>query len=70
MGLGELEQTNNMEQIPSLEVDRFSTSHKISHILWNLKFYYCIHKILSPVPVLSQINPVNAPSIPLHKDPF
>jgi hypothetical protein len=44
-----------MEQIPSLEANRSSASQEILRFLWN------IFKSLPPVPVLSQINPVDAP---------
>jgi len=27
--------------------------------IWKLKVHYCVHKILSLVPVLNQINPVH-----------
>ena len=51
-----------MEQSPSWEANRFSASIKIPHILWNLKFHYRLHKCLPPVPVLSQIDPIHAPT--------
>ena len=54
--------TNSMEQSPSLEANRSSTSHKIPHIAWYPQLHYCIHKSLPPVPILSQINPSTFPS--------
>jgi len=46
----------------------FSTSQEIPFFYWNQKVHYRIYKWLSPVPILSQINPLHAP-IPLHDDP-
>jgi hypothetical protein len=43
-----------------LRADRFPASQEIPHILWNPTVYHRVHKCPSPVPVLSQIDPVHA----------
>jgi hypothetical protein len=52
----------SIEQSPSWEANRFSTSQEIPHILWNQKVHYLINKCPPPFPVLIQINPVHPTS--------
>jgi hypothetical protein len=49
-----------MEQSPSWETNRSSASQEFPLILWSPKIRYCIHKNLSPAPILTQINPDRA----------
>ena len=54
--------TYSMEHSPSWEANWFSASQEITRILWNPKVHYRIHKYLPPVPVLSHLDPVYAPT--------
>ena len=54
--------TYSIEQSPSWEANRFSASQEIPRILWNPNIHYRIHKCPPPVPILSQLDPVHAPT--------
>ena len=52
----------SLEQSTSWEANRFPASQKISRTVWNPKVHYCSHKYTPPVPILSQFDPVHAPT--------
>ena len=59
----------SIEQSPSWDANQFSASQEIPHILRNPKVNYCSHKCPPPVSILSQLDPVHTPHIPLLEDP-
>ena len=55
-----------MEQSPSWEANRFSTSEEIPCTLWKPKVHSRIHNSPPPVPIQSSINPFYVPSYSLR----
>ena len=54
--------TYSMEHSPSWEANRFSASQGIPRILWNPKVRDSIDKCPPPAPILSQLDPLHAPT--------
>jgi hypothetical protein len=54
--------TYSMEQSPSWGANWFAASQEIPSVLWNPKVPHRTHKRPTPVPILSQPNPVHIPT--------
>jgi hypothetical protein len=59
-----------MEQRPSWGANYQSSDVEVSHISWNADVLYGVHKSPALDHILSQINPVHAPTEFLFKIPF
>jgi len=51
---------NSLKKSPSRDANRFSDSQEIPRTLWSPNVHYGIYKSSAPVPILRQINSVNA----------
>jgi hypothetical protein len=56
--------TKSKQRGPSWEAKNwYPNSQNISHVLWKPNVHYRIHKSLSPVPILNQMNLINGVSL-------
>ena len=62
--------TNSTERSPSSEANTFLTSREIPSGLWFSKVHYPSHNSLPLVPILKQINPVQASPSQRIENPF
>lgn len=51
--------TNSREQCPSWGTNMCPCSQEIARVLWRQGVYYCVHKEIPLILVLSQLNPAN-----------
>jgi hypothetical protein len=54
--------TYSMKQSPSWKANWFAASQEIPRVLWNPKVPYRTHQRPTPIPILSQPNPVLTPT--------
>jgi len=58
---------NKLHEAESFLRSHYSPSQEISHLLWNLKVHYHVHKNLLLTHILSQMNPVHMLPPYFHK---
>jgi hypothetical protein len=58
--------SNSLQLSTTREGISCAANYELPSILWKPKVYYCFHKSLPLVPILSQTNPVHTISFYLH----